>query len=63
MQVFQIRRSPSIHVWITECCTQTVLGRPQELLFLDWDFSLLASSRDPNFTAAFLVRIADCWYF
>jgi hypothetical protein len=47
---FQIRRSPSIHVRITECCIQTVLGRPRELHFLDRDFGLLASSRDPNFT-------------
>jgi hypothetical protein len=33
---------------------QTVLGRPWELLFLDTDFGLLASSRDPNFTGRHL---------
>ncbi len=33
---------------VTECCIQTVLGRLRELLILDWDFGLQASSRDPN---------------
>ncbi len=33
---------------------QTELGRPEELLYLDLDFGLLASSRDPNFTGRHL---------
>jgi hypothetical protein len=30
-------------------CIQTALRRLRELLFLDWDIGLLASSPDPNF--------------
>jgi hypothetical protein len=47
-QVFQIRRTSSIHVRITVCRIQTILGRLRELLILDWDFGLQASGRDPN---------------
>ena len=32
----------------------SALGRPGELIFLDLDFVLLASSRDPNFTGRHL---------
>ena len=42
---------------------QTRLGRPQELLYLDLDFGLLASSRGPNFTGRHLfwlgLRVVD----
>ncbi len=56
-QAFQIHWTSSIHVRITNAALQTGLGRPQELLYLDLDFGLLASSRDPNFTGRHLFRL------
>jgi hypothetical protein len=35
-------------IWITDYCMQTALRRLWELLILDWDIGLLATSRDPN---------------
>jgi hypothetical protein len=38
---------------------QTVRRRLREILFLDWDIGLLASSRDPNLWAG-IYFVLDC---
>jgi hypothetical protein len=45
---------PLLMFGLRNAALQTGLGRPRELLFLDLDFGLLASSSDPNFTGRHL---------
>jgi hypothetical protein len=53
-RVFKYARYPLFMFGLRNAALQSALGRPGELLFLDLDFVLLASSRDPNFTGRHL---------
>ena len=54
---FKYARHPLFMFGLRNAALQTGIGRPRELLFLDLDFGLLASSRDTNFTGGHLFRL------
>jgi hypothetical protein len=54
VKLFKHTGHPLFMFRLRNAALQTGLGRPRELLFLDLDFVLLASSRDPNFTGRHL---------
>ncbi len=51
---FNYARHPLFMLGLRNAALQTGIGRPGKLLFLDLDFVMLASSRDPNFTGRHL---------
>jgi hypothetical protein len=53
-ECFKYTRHPLFMFGLRNAALQTGIGRPRELLILDLDFVLLASSRDPNFTGRHL---------
>ncbi len=63
-QAFQIHRTSSIHVWITECCTPNrtwkTAGAP--LFRYGFRFAGLKPWSELYGKTSILVRIAGCWY-